>query len=455
LDAEQISELFKSDNLHFRKIAAKTTVDDFGIYSGLFFENFLSTAVRDDLIYYACRRFPSLRGGYDSANAFVASKKYLYFAEYAAEHALFLTGLQDYFRRETCTGRQRQLIENLSVCFAGLKNDLPDLFPQYRNLCIDTKEDIDRQLMIFITGKCNLNCAYCFSGELEPSEISPDDMNEILEWASRHRVARISLCGGEPTLHSRFDEILAAIERYGFKTYFASNFTVDCSAVRHFSSGVIDKIYVHLTNRSLENRQLRNRTLKNIEYAREAKIGLACRVNIADRNPPAAQWFQFLNETGIRELNVAMTFPAHKANNQYVDIRSFGEYRFIIEQIIADAAAQNVEMSFAKPVPLCIFDGRTGNDLIKSKKFYPLCSVNEQNCTHNLCIDFNREFHACLGVKSSSLKFRREMEWSEVERFCAGVIRPLLAKPLWSKCTDCFLFDRKLCQGVCLSYKSI
>jgi organic radical activating enzyme len=457
-DLEQISELFRSDNLYFRKIAAKMTVDDFDIHSNLFFDILSTDSECDDLIRYVRQRFLSLGGGFDKADVFIPSKQYLYFSKYAEDHALFMEKLQTYLCRETCMGKQKKLITNLSKRFEGLKSDLSHSFPQYCNSAdsenTETHTD-DRQLMIFITGKCNLSCPYCFSGELQPSEISPADLEAILLWASHNKIARISLCGGEPTSHKCFDEILLSIKKQGFKTYFASNFTIDCSAMKNFNTTVIEKIYIHLTGESWENPHLRTQLLKNVEYAKKAEIELTCRTNIADTNPPITEWFQFLQKTSIRTLNIALTFPTPKTNNQYVDIYSFEKYRPVIEEIIDKSKEQDIDLSFAKPVPLCIFGEQTNRYLTASENFYPLCNVNEQHCTRNLCINVQKEFHACLGVTSSALKFREDMEWQEVEYFCTAVIRPLLTKPLWNKCPDCFLFDRKLCQGACLSYKSI
>ncbi|MDR1274355.1 MAG: radical SAM protein [Odoribacteraceae bacterium] len=452
-DAEQISELFRSDDWYFRQIAAKTLVDEFDAHAHLFFD-LLSTTASEELTRHARGRFPSLAGGFAEAGVFVPSRRYAYFSKYAEEHALFLEKLQAYLRRETRAVRRRQLAANLFNHFEGLRDDLSRLFPRPRDPG-DARNEAGRQLMIFITGKCNLHCPYCFSGEIQPSEMSLADLEEILRWASRNQVARVSLCGGEPTSHARFDEILSSIAGQGFKTYFASNFTVDCTGFKNFNAGVIEKIYVHVADQTLDNPRLMTRLLTNVERAREEGIALTCRTNIADPNPPVAKWFQFMQQTAIQALNIALTFPAAGANNKHVDLDSFQRYRPVIEAIIDASRERRVDLSFAKPVPPCIFGEQTSRYLLASGNFNPLCAVNEHHCTRNLCVNAQKEFHACLGVTSSSLKFRAGMEWEEVERFCTSVIRPLLTKPLWDKCAACFLFDRKLCQGACLSYKTV
>lgn len=453
-DSEQISELLKSDNPHFRKIAFKTIVDEFEHYADIFFNTIVEGTECAAMLQNAVQRFPALNEGFEKPNPFLPVKKYQYFAGHAGEYALFLNKLQEYYSKEVDEKKRKKLITSLSISFTGLSVDLCRLYPQYPVLK-KSEDDDDRQLMIFITGKCNLNCPYCFSAELQPQEMSLTDFDEILQWAKYNQVTKISLCGGEPTIHSHFDKILQLIEKYGFKTYFASNFIFDCTSLENFNTNVIDKIYIHLTDQTLENQHLMDQLLKNIEYAKKARIELMCRTNIANENPPVAAWFQFLEDTKIRNLNIALTFPTHKANNQFVDIHSFKQYHSIVEQIINKAIKKRVNVAFAKPIPLCIFDEAMIRYLLALKNFQPLCNIYEENCARNLCITLKKEFHACLGVTSSSLKFRENMEWQEVENFCANIIRPLLSKPLWTKCNDCFLFDRKLCQGACLSYKDL
>ena len=453
-DSEQISELLKSDNLHFRKIAFKTIVDNFERYAGMFFDIIANETGYDDLLQNASQRFPALNEGFEKPNPFFPKKNYQYFAECADEYALFINKCQEYCSKEVDEKKREELINRLSISFSGLSADLSRLFPQYHVLN-KSEGVVDKQLMIFITGKCNLNCPYCFSAELQPQEMSLTDFDGILQWAKRNQVTKISLCGGEPTIHSHFDKILQLIENHGFKTYFASNFTFDCTSLENFNSNVIDQVFIHLTGQTFENQHLMDQLHKNVEYAKKAKIELMCRTNIANENPPVTAWFHFLEETKIQNLNIALTFPTPKADNQFIDIRSFEQYHSIIEQIINKATERRVGVTFAKPIPLCIFDGTMIRYLFALQKLRPLCNIYEENYTRNLCITLKKEFHACLGVTSSSLKFRENMEWSEVENFCANVIRPLLSKPLWTKCNDCFLFDRKLCQGACLSYKTV
>lgn len=63
---------------------------------------------------------------------------------------------------------------------------------------------------IFLTRKCNLKCSYCFASEYFNNieeEISIENFLKALSFIKRSS-SQIGLIGGEPTLYSKFDEII-------------------------------------------------------------------------------------------------------------------------------------------------------------------------------------------------------------------------------------------------------
>jgi len=344
-------------------------------------------------------------------------------------------------------------INRLAACFDGIVSDLQQNYSKYySHKSIEPEED--RQLMIFITGNCNLSCAYCFSKELQPKEMPVDDFETILQWAKVNNVRTLSLCGGEPLLHSQFDELLGLVNKYDFTVYFASNMTVDCSMFGNFHKNIIDKIYIHVTDQTLENQRLKNQLFANIEYAKKQGIELFFRGNIYDENTKWEEWFQMMQEHQIPALNIALTFPVNNAGNQFVSHNDFSKFSPVIVDIIKKAEENTISLSFAKPLPLCIFDDNMSRFLLARENFQPLCNVYEQQYTHNICINNDMRFNPCLGITNETLPFTQQTAWEDIELFCSKAIKPLLSKPLYEKCNDCFLYARKLCQGACLSYKS-
>lgn len=85
---------------------------------------------------------------------------------------------------------------------------------------------------IFLTRKCNLKCPYCFASEFvnrENEEITLENFKIALDFVKTEKDGQIGLIGGEPTLHSRFGEILelvAADDEVKFVTIFTNGIEI-------------------------------------------------------------------------------------------------------------------------------------------------------------------------------------------------------------------------------------
>ena len=70
------------------------------------------------------------------------------------------------------------------------------------------------KMNLMITGKCNLNCLHCFNAKDNAplnSELSYEDVINILDQAKGIGVHAFTLTGGEPLVHRRFLDIVKAI----------------------------------------------------------------------------------------------------------------------------------------------------------------------------------------------------------------------------------------------------
>ena len=74
-----------------------------------------------------------------------------------------------------------------------------------------------KNVYIEITNRCNFNCATCYNRSglnKETREISPEQLEFIISLLSEYGADRFLISGGEPSLHSRFDEILDFPAKY-------------------------------------------------------------------------------------------------------------------------------------------------------------------------------------------------------------------------------------------------
>jgi MoaA/NifB/PqqE/SkfB family radical SAM enzyme len=424
---------------------------DFESMSGVFFSFFEENGDVEPLLKYARRRFPFLTRGFDEPAPFDSGKKYKYFAKSAADCKLLFSRLDSALAECSTEINRQRLLKNLYRYFDGIRPELLRIAPDILSATGGDCESI-RQIMIFTTGFCNLSCPYCFSYKMPAMEMKLSDFESVLKWAKQNRIERVSFCGGEPTMHSRFDDMLGLCRQYGMNTYFASNFTRDCSHFRNFSGKLIDMIFVHLTPQTLEKPELMRIMHENIALAKKKKINLILRTNVSDASPEVDSWLKLCTETGLKELSVALAIPADEGKNRFIAPDTFQNYASMLKSLIIKAESQKIGIIFAKPLPLCIFDEETANSLL-SKGNFPRCNLDEHNCTNNLSVKPDLSLNPCLGLTSHSLQFNENLSWNEVESFCLGEVKSLLSKPLFERCADCFLYDRKLCQGACLSYK--
>jgi radical SAM protein with 4Fe4S-binding SPASM domain len=82
-----------------------------------------------------------------------------------------------------------------------------DKVPLRRPSLIKSPEPSLRYLELQITDRCNLRCRHCYIGEKEPSELSVNQMKNALKEFEDIQGLRVLVTGGEPLIHSRFEEL--------------------------------------------------------------------------------------------------------------------------------------------------------------------------------------------------------------------------------------------------------
>ena len=443
-DEQELMQLMHSDEVAFRKIGCKNVVDDFHEHWRLFFDGIAeSKELRNILVYYAKKRFCFLKGMFSDDIRFESNQKYVFFERQAEEQRLFVSRLHEYLKSVADIDEYFDKIQDLSAFlkpYLGLKNN--------RNTTSG-----NRQLMLFITGLCNLRCDYCFSENILRKEMNLVEIRQILNWCKSNGIGKVSLCGGEPTSHSQFNDILKTLYELGLTTYFASNLTNDLHGFDAINYDVVKKVFAHITEVTYQNKELKKIFTQNIDFLRYKGIATNLRVNIYDKNHDVAQWIDFANELEINAINVALTFPVKEKNNTFVAVDKMRDFAEIISEYVDRAASNNIVLDFAKPMPLCIFDDKLADKLLRDYGGSTNCSIAFNNYTNNVAINTDGYVYQCMGLTKRKTKFDNSLQWADIERFCSDNVRKLMEKPLTDRCDSCFLFDARMCQGACLSYK--
>ena len=84
-------------------------------------------------------------------------------------------------------------------------------------------------LSIELTNRCNLHCSYCIRDDealyhAAPVFFEPELIDRLLTDARRDFAkVTVAFTGGEPTIHPKFDEVLAIVSKHGCKFNFVTN----------------------------------------------------------------------------------------------------------------------------------------------------------------------------------------------------------------------------------------
>lgn len=449
LETDDILQLWQLGG-RFREIAADEMIADFGRHGRTFFKFLAEDA--PFLEERASRDMCFLHSGLPTDNSPVPASPeggYGEFASLATRYDAFVRAMRVAF---AASDKPHAFARMLYSLFPGIRAEIRVLDPTVGDE-YEADEDV-RQLMVFVCGQCNLHCPYCFSHDLERTEISEPDLRRIFRWAAAQGCSMVTPCGGEPLLYTRLPLFMSLVEEYGMTTYLASNCTVPMRGLPGFNREIVKRLYVHFTRESLADSAMRRTVDDNIAFCKEQEIEMAARINLTSPDETAAlRWVDLTREKGIKRLNIALTIPSRFAANRYTDPSDFERYVPVITRMFSHARRSDIALGIAKPLPLCLFPEDVALEMLRADSCTALCGIHQSGFMNNLSLSTDMAFSPCLGLTDVRIPFDDAPDWATLARRFAPGIERLLNRDASAKCARCFLKSRGLCQGYCLSYK--
>ena len=452
MSGDELKILLESKEVTFRRVAIDHIVMSFPTHADLFFAAFHNNDELAVEMANAARQWmPVLRDGYNEhVSPFESIEEYSIFRNLSEFYSVFLDEMhKDLEKMDETTALKT--VDVLWRHFPGLRVDLKGVKEN------NTLEE-HRQLMVFVTGNCNMHCPYCFSKELQKLSISKTDMERILSWAQSQHVKTLLPCGGEPLMYEHMDWLIREIEQCGMKMYFATNLSVRMpDALLKGKDNHIGQLHVHLTDELFNDKLLMSTFRNNLRLCRENGIDVILRGNIYgdDVRSHSDEWFEIAKEFEIIALNVALAIPSHTGSNRFVHFEAMQAMVPRLRQVWEWGKENGILVSLAKPLPLCMFPEELALDILRHNHNAAFCNVNEDCGMHNLSLSTDMRFSPCLGIDEPSIPFSDNLSWDTLRKVFSHTVCELQTQPLLKQCDSCFLYHRRLCQGACLSYKQM
>lgn len=131
---------------------------------------------------------------------------------------------------------------------------------------------------------CQLHCPYCIAGADKTAsfekEAEGEQVQALLAWMQKHRLKRLGLTGGEPSLYSAFAGLLSQVRAKGMEYYMASNGLMPAAALAAILAHPPLCLTLHLTPEVLYSDKLAY-FMKTAQQVRQAGIYAILRCNFA------------------------------------------------------------------------------------------------------------------------------------------------------------------------------
>ncbi len=190
-----------------------------------------------------------------------------------------------------------------------------------------------RYLELQITSACNLQCRHCYLGDHSGTELPPPVVKSILKEFERMQGLRVLITGGEPLLHSRFNEINDMLpDLLVRKVLFTNGLLLKKDVIGLLK---VDEIQVSVDGLEEAHDRLRgagtfNKVMASIKLAMDAGFDVSIstmvhRSNLADFDAME----QLFKDMGIKDWTVDVPCPVgrlEKNNDLFIGPEEGGRY---------------------------------------------------------------------------------------------------------------------------------
>ena len=316
-------------------------------------------------------------------------------------------------------------------------------------------ERYPRELTVIMTYECNLNCSFCYSmhqAAQNPGYLNNEMFETILQWMDGKNFKRISLFGGEPTIHPKFINYITKLNSLGYQVYFATNVLYN----KDVAEGLQDADVLSMTlsipgdNECSEKRKsLIRRNIGKIPQ----NVNKIFRITFSKENSGTDFLKGLIEEFDAEALSMALSFPSPGHDNCFVAESEFSNFTRNIIDLIEFSKKTGTYCALAKPLPLCAFKRDELMSMFYGFDSFSPCTIHQDDFLYLTTITHTGLFYPCIALpECKSINIKNNPDLNEISNYNRSIIESLKKKPVLDKCADCNLFRPGLCQGFCYAY---
>jgi radical SAM protein with 4Fe4S-binding SPASM domain len=314
---------------------------------------------------------------------------------------------------------------------------------------------------VLITTKCNKKCTYCFAKEkvdigvqnkeIDEKEISFENLNIIINFFKKSKINRFALIGGEPTLHSKFDQIINILFSQGFNTHIFSNGTWKNEYNNLFKT-IDPKRLTFLVNinppeeTDKEEWKIINNNLLNLSN----RPGVTLGTNIYSPNFNYQYIIDLSLKYCFKKIRWSLTNPiVGKEGNAYVSTQDAYKYTERVIQFSDACAKNNIELSCDCSIPLCMFNEQQLGRLMLNRT----TNIIKKRCIGPVDIGLDLSIWKCFAFSQlNNLKLTNFDNMGQILTFYDFAFKKYSSNLLpMEKCYECNFHKRELCFGGCIA----
>lgn len=254
-----------------------------------------------------------------------------------------------------------------------------------------------QRIDFFIIGRCTNKCAFCSeSYRMNGQEIGLDKIKEVLSAEKAKGAELVQFTGGEPTIHSKFPEMLEFAKQTGYRTFIITNGAMlsseaFCKRVLPYLDEIMFSVHGHnekIHDKITNNKGSFKKLLEGIENTKKYYKGIVrattCATNI--NLPHLIDIAKLINNFQVKDYQLMTLVPAGRGRENFYELMPrLSVLKGKIKELIDFCNNHSIKIRFSG-VPMCIL----GKDYGLSCDIYEAMKIDNEE-KHNGNVELWRE----------------------------------------------------------------